>query len=127
VTARLLVNENFPVPSLQLLRQAGFDVSSVSEVMPGSSDVDVIARAFNEGRWLVTFDRDFGELVYKRSVPPPPAVILLRSRSYQPTDPAAWVQIICADPKAVAGSFIVFDGRSIRSRPLMDQLSSGRR
>ena len=50
MTARLLVNENFPVPSLQLLRQAGFDVASVSEVMPGSSDVDVIARAFDEDR-----------------------------------------------------------------------------
>ncbi|MGI8896352.1 MAG: DUF5615 family PIN-like protein [Casimicrobiaceae bacterium] len=94
----LLVNENFPTPSLLRLRQAGYDAASVSESAPGSTDVEVLDRAVRENRWLVTFDRDYGELVFARRLPASPAVILLRVVSYRPTDSAGWIQSLCAEP-----------------------------
>jgi hypothetical protein len=39
-----------------------------------------LARA--EGRWLVTFDRDYGELVFRRNLPPPPVILLFRVPFY---------------------------------------------
>ena len=45
----LLVNENFPLPALRLLRERGVAVDSVEELMPGASDVDVLAYARSNG------------------------------------------------------------------------------
>ena len=62
----LLVNENFPVPALKLLRAQGVQAEAVQELMPGAPDTTVLAYAVAHGHWLVTFDRDYGELVFVR-------------------------------------------------------------
>lgn len=61
---RLLANENFPGPAIRLLRERGIDVVWVAERMPAATDAEVLACARAEGRWLLTFDRDYGELVF---------------------------------------------------------------
>lgn len=119
MTVRLLVNENFPAPSVACLRAAGYDVVSVAESYAGMGDASVLSLAVREKRWLVTFDRDYGELVFARGLPPPPAVILLRASSYRPADPATWIMQLSQEPDARHGMFTVFDGGSIRSRPLI--------
>lgn len=125
MTARLLVNENFPAPSVAILRAAGYDVFSVSESCAGIEDGEVLARAEREQRWLVTFDRDYGELVFARGHPAPPAVILLRVHSYRPDDPARWILRLTQDAEAFLGKFIVFDGDTIRSRPFLRPVNDG--
>jgi len=119
MSARLLVNENFPAPSVARLRAMGWDVVSVAEGRAGMNDAAVIALAVSEKRFLVTFDRDYGELLFARGLPPPPAVILLRVPSYRPEDPAMWVTRIVKDTETLVGMFTVFDGTSIRSRPFI--------
>jgi predicted nuclease of predicted toxin-antitoxin system len=57
-----LANENFPLPSVRLLRQAGYDVASITEDSPGIEDSEVLTRAANEQQVVITFDRDYGEL-----------------------------------------------------------------
>lgn len=47
----------------------GHDVSSVAERDPRASDVEVLATAVEEGRILITEDKDFGELVFVRRLP----------------------------------------------------------
>lgn len=61
---RFLANENFPLPSVRLLRSAGHDVLSITEESPGISDDRILARAVAEERIILTFDRDYGELIY---------------------------------------------------------------
>lgn len=78
---RWLVNENFPAPAVALLRASGHDLLSISESHPGADDTTVLALAREQDRWLVTFDRDYGELLFVHGYPPPPAVILLRVAS----------------------------------------------
>ena len=61
---RLLANENIPLATVEALREAGEDVVSVTEDSPGATDEAVIRWARQEERVVVTFDRDYGELVF---------------------------------------------------------------
>lgn len=47
---RFLANENLPLPSINCLRVAGYDVASVSEDSPGVEDAEVLRRAIREQR-----------------------------------------------------------------------------
>lgn len=47
--------------------KAVFDVASILESAPGSTDVTVLEKAEKEKRILVTLDRDFGVLVFRDS------------------------------------------------------------
>ena len=49
---RILADENFPGDAVLALRERGHDVAWVRSDAPGSSDVQVIARAQAEGRVL---------------------------------------------------------------------------
>ena len=60
---RLCANENIPEACVVRLRQAGHDVLWIRETTPGSPDNVVLALAASEDRLLITFDKDFGELI----------------------------------------------------------------
>jgi predicted nuclease of predicted toxin-antitoxin system len=75
---RLLADENVPGAAVQALRTSGHDVSWVRTAAPGASDVDVLAKAGSEDRLLLTFDKDFGELAFRRGLPAASGIILLR-------------------------------------------------
>jgi predicted nuclease of predicted toxin-antitoxin system len=61
---RILADENFPGGAGAALRERGHDVTWVQSDAPGISDAEVLAHAQAEGRILVTFDKDFGELAF---------------------------------------------------------------
>ena len=119
---RWLVNENFPAPSVAVLRAAAHDVLSIAEAHSGDDDTAVLALARQEGRWLVTFDRDYGELLFARNYAPPSAVILLRVVSYRPDEPAAWLKQLLLNQESLLGKFTVFTGKELRTRPLLHQV-----
>jgi predicted nuclease of predicted toxin-antitoxin system len=118
MTVRLLVNENFPIPALRVLRERGVDVMAIIETMPAASDETVLAMAREQGRWLVTFDRDYGELVFSRRLLPPPAIIYLRQEPYPPIRPAAILLDLIAEPETAEGYFVVVGEQTVRRRPL---------
>lgn len=119
---RLLLNENFPTPSVARLRQADMDVVAIEETKPGIRDQEVMAWAVEDEMVIVTFDTDYGELIFGKGLPPPPAVILLRVASYRPQEPAHWVIDLCRDESQLRGRFHVFDGTSLRSRPFLQRV-----
>jgi predicted nuclease of predicted toxin-antitoxin system len=121
VKPALLVNENFPVPSLRRLREAGIAAESVQELMPGTSDSEVMAHARQHGLWVVTFDRDYGELVFARGEPAPPVIVYLRQEPYPPEAPAALVLALLEEPEHIAGKFVTVTQRSVRVRDLPKQ------
>ena len=75
VVIKLLANENFPTSSVLLLRKMGYNIVSIGVDYPGVSDEYVIKLAEEEQRVIVTFDRDYGELIYKKKYTPPKGVI----------------------------------------------------
>ncbi len=75
---RLLADENIPAETIEALRKATHDVASTAEESPGASDETVLQRAIAENRIVLTFDKDFGELAFRRGLPASCGVILLR-------------------------------------------------
>lgn len=63
---RLCADENIPEDAVARLRQGGHDVLWIREASPGSPDTAILTRAFAGGRLLISFDKDFGELVFRR-------------------------------------------------------------
>ena len=78
--ARFLANENAPREAVLAARGAGFDVAWMVELQPGASDEIVLWLAQREDRVLITFDKDFDELVFRRGRAGSPGIILLRPR-----------------------------------------------
>jgi predicted nuclease of predicted toxin-antitoxin system len=75
---RLCANENVPEDCVCRLPQNGHDVLWIRETAPANTDTAVLARAFAEDRLLITFDKDFGELVFLRGARASHGVILFR-------------------------------------------------
>ncbi len=78
MTRAVLLDENFPRDVARGLVAAGHDVLSVALVAPGINDRAVLELARSTRRWLLTFDADFGDLVFHQGEPPPPALLYFR-------------------------------------------------
>ncbi|MBI4082902.1 MAG: DUF5615 family PIN-like protein [Candidatus Lambdaproteobacteria bacterium] len=74
---RFLADENVPGPAVTRLRAGGHDVSWIRKEAPGCPDAEVVERARIERRILLTFDKDFGEWVFRQRKEVP-GVILFR-------------------------------------------------
>ncbi len=116
-TPRLLADENVPGPSIRLLRDEGLDVAAIAERSPGMTDRAVLELARNEQRWLLTCDRDFGELVFAANLPPPDAIVLLRDQTHSAMDPGRSVLALLENPMVSRAGFFVVDIRGVRWRP----------
>jgi len=101
------------------LRASGHDVLYMAELAPATSDADVLARADDDGRILLTEDKDFGDLVFRRGGHVP-GLVLLR------VDPAqhalkrerldAAVALFGED--GLRGRYMIVEAGCFRSRPL---------
>jgi predicted nuclease of predicted toxin-antitoxin system len=114
---RLLANENIPVESIRRLREEGHDVLSAAETLLGSRDEEVLSLAAREARILLTFDRDYGELIYRRGMAAPLAVVYLRFVPSRPSEPAEVVMEL-EKVVALANRYTVVELTQIRQRPL---------
>ena len=81
--SRFLANENVPRAAIDAVRQAGHDITWVHDQIPGADDEHVLQLALHESRVLVTFDQDFGEMVFRENRAAF-GVILLRPRMSSP-------------------------------------------
>ena len=116
---RFLADENFPLASVWRLRDAGHDALAASEIMPGAKDENVLAFATRDSRILVTFDRDYGELIYRRGKPAPVGVVYLRFVPAGPDQPAEIVLgLNQVEGLRLDGRYTVVDPPRIRQRPL---------
>jgi predicted nuclease of predicted toxin-antitoxin system len=61
---RFLADESCDFVVVRALRVAGYDVLAIAEQASGTSDRDVIQLALDDGRVLLTEDKDFGQLVF---------------------------------------------------------------
>ena len=65
---KLLADENVPVEAVKTLKRRGVDILSITVFSQGLNDREVLNIADRENRILVTFDKDFGELVVKEKI-----------------------------------------------------------
>lgn len=74
---KFLANENIPWDVVKELRNKGYEIMRVDEVQKGMNDAEVLKLSFEQDRILITFDKDFGEKVF-RSKASTKGIILLR-------------------------------------------------
>lgn len=114
---RLLADENIPGDAVAALRAAGHDVAWIRTEAPGSPDQDVLSRAQQEGRILLTFDKDFGELAWRARLPATCGVVLFRLSTPPPADVGRVITEIINSRSDWASHFSVVQTERIRMRP----------
>jgi predicted nuclease of predicted toxin-antitoxin system len=115
---RFLANENTPGAAVRAARQAGHDVAWMVELQPGAPDPIVLQIAQKESRVLLTFDKDFGELVFRKGRAASWGVILLRPRLRSPQVVSDFVLTVLEQPFDWPGYFTVAREGSLRMIPL---------
>ena len=117
--ARFKVDENLPDEIAKLLNSRGHDaVTVVDQGWSGLPDNEIWRRIQQEARWLVTADKEFGDI---RRFPPGchAGVLLLRSREEGLNDymGLATEAIDQLDFDDASGSVVVVTDRRVRVRP----------
>ena len=115
MTRAVLLDENFPRAVASGLMAAGHDVASVATLAPGLDDRSVLAMARTEQRCLLSFDSDFGELVFLRGDEPPPTILFFRLHPIVTADVLDLA--LRALEEVPAGVFAVVTREGTRSRP----------
>jgi predicted nuclease of predicted toxin-antitoxin system len=115
---KIPANENFPLVAVEALREVGHDVLWARTDMPGEADRGILRRAQEEGRLVVTFDKDFGELAFHTGLPAECGVILFRVGVQSPEYVRDHVLEILRSTSDWQGRFAVAEPDRIRMRPL---------
>ena len=116
---RFLANENFPSASVHQIRAAGHDIAAIAEDSPGAKDSMVLSRAAQEERIVLTFDRDYGELIFRHKSLSPLGVIYFRFDPLTPEEPAQFLlQLLSQNQVGVERKFTVVERGQIRQHPL---------
>lgn len=114
----MLANENVPAPSVRALRDNGWDVVSVAEKSFGIPDEEVIELANAENRLIITLDKDYGELVFRRGFRTRVGVLYLRFRPKTPREIAEYITRLIERGVELEGRFTVADRDRVRQRVL---------
>ena len=113
---RFLADENFPRPALEELRKAGCDVYSIAESCPGIADEEIIPLCEDQQRVLLTFDKDFGELVFRQGLSAASGIVLFRITPESPEEAAGVALALVESQPNLAGTFCVVTRDRVRVR-----------
>ncbi len=112
-----LANENFPRPSTLILREHGLEVKSIQEDNPGISDEEVIDIASKLNLIILTFDSDYGEIIFRYAKENPPAVVFFREKGNNPEFAAlSLLRLLNNQEIVLSNSFTVIEANNIRQR-----------
>ncbi len=114
---KLLADENIPIKSVKALRRKNIDIIPVLEVSPSLSDRAVVDLANRQGRIIVTFDKDFGELVFRQKLKVK-GMILLRFIPKSPEHVTRRIEYLLASGIPIENCFAVVREDSVRVIPV---------
>jgi predicted nuclease of predicted toxin-antitoxin system len=75
---KFLANENIPFASIIFLRRNGIDIQSVKEINRGITDLQVMQISAEENRVILTFDKDYGEIIHRNKEKFTVGIVLFR-------------------------------------------------
>ena len=110
---KLLADENLHPLVVRHLRALDLDVEWVKESSRGATDEDILSREDIGDLVLVTFDRDFGDLIFRRGFPAPRAILYSR--------------LSRANPKAIAERIANLLARGLAERHITTITARGER
>jgi predicted nuclease of predicted toxin-antitoxin system len=113
---RYLADENVERQIVEALRRAGNEVEYIAETLPGANDPEVLERANRGSAVLVTADKDFGELAYRRRQQNAGVVLLRLSGLTQERKVAIALQVFADHSEEFADAFSVVTETGVRVR-----------
>jgi predicted nuclease of predicted toxin-antitoxin system len=115
---RLHANENIESEIVAFLRAAGHDVAYAAELMPRAPDESILRIAASEDRVVLTGDKDFGELCFRRRLPSA-GVILVRVKAVSPAARIRLIdELLRTHADRLPGQFTVLSDAGVRMRRL---------
>ena len=118
---KFLADESVDRQIVDRLRRDGHHVWYVAEIEPGISDDTVLDLANLKEALLLTADKDFGELIFRRRRISP-GVVLIRLAGISPTLKGEIVSTVVAEHTAeLSHAFAVITPGSIRIRQQLAQ------
>lgn len=115
---KLLANENIPLASSEYLKSLGYDIVHIGLIEPSITDEAVMQLAIEQNRVILTFDRDYGMLVFQKGFCPP-GVIYLRLENYSPIFPGEFIhRLLASNTHTILARFTVASENHIRQRKI---------
>lgn len=115
---RFLADVNIEAMLVRWLRAEGHDVVWATELPPSIPDDELLTLANDEGRVLLTYDRDFGELIFSRHGLSEGIILLRFDAALQ----AERLNLLQRQWRSIAGRaaghFAVVTDRRLRGRPI---------
>lgn len=113
---KILADENIEREFVEALRNANFDVLSVWESYIGFSDDEILEIAVNEKAVILTYDTDFGELVFRFSLKSH-GIVLLRVHGLSLAEKIDKTILAIREHEAeIENAFTVISENSVRIR-----------
>ena len=113
---RILLHASADFRLLGYLTGLGHDVATIAGDYPRSlEDEEVLATAYRDQRVLITNDRDFGELIFRRKLPHAGVIYFRLEETDLPTKILGLDRVLTSHADQLTG-FIVVSERGIRVR-----------
>jgi len=113
---RVLADENIPKTVIKILREKGYNVIAIYEIIPGMNDEEVIELAIKESRIIITFDKEFGRIALLN--PNITGIILLRIPPSNPIYIAERLISVLEKIDNLYNKLVIIRRRSIKIIPL---------
>jgi predicted nuclease of predicted toxin-antitoxin system len=112
----IVADESIDGPIVARLRTDGHAVRYVAEIEPGIVDADVLSLAEDQNSLLLTADKDFGELIFRRGLVKH-GIVLFRLAGVSPREKAEIAsQTITKHGDDLLVAFSVVTEKSVRVR-----------
>ena len=121
---RLLADENQHADVVARLRAEGHAVEWIAETAPGASDAAILSRPDIANLVLLTYDRDFGDLIFNRGYPSPAAILYTRLNRVEPDQIADRLASLL-ERGIATGQMITIKRDGEKSRPFPPGVSDG--
>jgi|SRR3989344_3239045 len=118
---KFLAYENIPLQVVNNLKNKRVDIISLSESIRGMKDEKILELANKEKRTLITFDNDFGELIF-RNKKENKGVILLRLHPQTIDYITLILQKVLSMKIDFKNSFCVVESHRIRVVPFINDI-----
>jgi predicted nuclease of predicted toxin-antitoxin system len=115
---KFLADECCDASLVQRLRGDNHDVVYAVESMRGATDADLLRRAFEEQRIVLTEGKDFGELVYRLRRPAHGVVLLRFATTQRALKISRLRSLLENQPERLVGAFVTLEPGTTRLRPL---------
>lgn len=115
---RWLADECVEAGLVAHLRAAGHDVVYAAETAAGATDAEIVERAMVEARLLLTTDKDFGDLIFRKSQEVPGVVLLRLTPDNHAFRKERLLNAVERFGERLFGRYTVVESGRLRSRPL---------